>query len=275
MTDTAVGDLEPLQREFEALGLRSGEARVLSALLACGPGTASSLGQLAHLPRPNVYAVVEGLQAKDLVVAVPGRVARWVARGRDEILDRLLALQKERHRQAEQRAAEAHEALSRLLPEGSPTLLSFVHVIHRAAQYRETYERLLRGAQDEVLTCSRPPYSWKVGTPNTEILNCLARIRSGRALVQASEFYSPEWAPNRTETDVYVRAGLQLRVLDQLPVKIGIFDASSILVTMETPSDGDEEFPVALLVEHPGYAEWSKAAFEQLWAQGVPYSPGD
>lgn len=273
MSGTATAEIEPLQREFEALGLRGPEARVLTALLTGGPGTASSLGQLARLPRPNVYAVVEGLEAQGLVVSVPGKVATWSARARDEILDRLVVMQRERHRNAEQRATEAREALSRLLPDASPTVLPFVHVIHRAAQYKETYQRLLREAEEEVLTCSRPPYSWPVGTPNAEVLQAIGRIRSSRGLVQASEFYSPEGDANRNDAEAYIRAGLELRVLPRLPLKVAIFDAAKVLVTMDNPSTDEGEYPVAVLVEHPGYGDWSKAAFEQLWSHAEPHAP--
>lgn len=266
-------ELEQMRVEFEEMGLNSREARVLAALLYCGSGSAGDLAQVASMSQPNVYTVLDGLVLKRLVSQVPGRFATWAVPGHDELLERLCAIQRDRLHHVEERAKTARQILTRIMPNGPGVALPNVHLVNDAAQFKQTYEQLLKRAKDEVLTVSRPPYSWTIGTPNPVILDTLKRINSGRALFQppASEEQSTAlWI----ETDAYVEVGLRARLAERLTVKLAVVDRSITLVAMTGAVMADDAYPTTMLIEDEGYGEFSAAAFDQWWAGATDYVAG-
>jgi sugar-specific transcriptional regulator TrmB len=269
----APAELEQMRTEFEEMGLNTREARVLAALVYCGSGSAGDLAQIANMPQPNVYTVLDGLVLKRLVEQVPGKFATWAVPGHDEILERLCAIQRERLHHVEERAKTAKQILTRMMPNGPGVALPNVHLVRDAAHFKETYEQLLKKAKDEVLTVSRPPYSWTAGTPNPIIIETLHRIRSGRALFQApaSEAQAKGlWI----ETDAYVEAGLQARLAGRLTVKLVVIDRCIVLLAMTGAVMADDIYPTTMLIEDEGYAEFSAAAFDHWWSTAADYVRG-
>ncbi len=64
---------------LKKLGLNSYEASAYLALVKVKSATASKLSELAHIPRPRVYDVLEKLEQKGLVKIIPQRPIRYEA----------------------------------------------------------------------------------------------------------------------------------------------------------------------------------------------------
>lgn len=69
----------------------------------------------------------------------------------------------------------------------------------------------------------------------------------------------------------YHDAGTQGRVVDDLPIKLAIFDRQVALLSLDDPILPQVGFPISLLIEHPGYASVQAHAFENLWSSATPY----
>lgn len=260
-------------RELEELGLNRSEASVLVALMQCGSGSATDLARLSDLTRTNVYPAVARLTDLGLAMPVVGRVATWTSPGRDEVLGRLYAAQERRLQVLRSSMDRARDVLGQLLPDMPQAPLPFIRLISDASEYGATYDRLLRQAHSEVLTCTKPPYA-AADAINPAIIDLLARIQGPRSMLEVEWYESMEAEGFRRSLETYIRAGLQVRLADRLPMKIGIFDRSVSLVTVTDPGDqANAGYPNALLIEHPDYAAFSAEAFEQLWARARPY-PG-
>lgn len=261
---------DTLRLQLEELGLSSNEARVLLVLLQLGSASGPELAKASAVPRTSVYPVLDSLRAKHLTEPLPGRSAVWVSPGPEEVLNRLYAAQEERLRSLAATAALAREALAELVPEGPPPSMPQVHLIHGAAQLKRTYDRLLDEARSEVLTLSRPPYSWTPGEINPHILSALARIERGRAIYEAAGFAAAVAEGFGPEHAAYVAAGLEARMLDHVPVKLVVFDRARALVGLVGPTLPEGAYPSHLLVDEPGYATIMALAFEHLWDQAQP-----
>lgn len=267
---------ETLWRELEELGLNPSEARVTLALLQLGTAKSTQLAKLAGVPRTSIYQVIQALQDKGLVVRVPGEgPALWATPGRDKVLNRLhtalAAAQELRLQQHSQRTARVREMLAETVPDAPAVALPYVHLITCPLEVRQCHERLLAEAELEVLVFNRPPYSTVARTTNAAAMQTLARGVAMRVLYQAAQVEDPEADAFRAALEIYQEAGVEGRVVDELPVKLLIVDRKVGLLAMDDPVVMNTGFPVTLLIEHPGFAAVQAAAFDQFWAGARPY----
>ena len=263
--------LRRLQPVFEELGLNGYQSRVLLALLQAGTATAVQLAMLSGVPRTSVYPVLNELEARRLVNQVPGRSSSWVSPGEEEVLDRLYAEQQERFRSLEDKVQGARKLLAQLPVSAHSGGLPYVQVIPSVAQSKLAFEQALAATRSELLMFTRPPWSWpKEGSGNETVLGTLARGVKARALYQASDLTS-ESAASLAELGEYHAAGTEGRVVAELPMKLAIFDRTTVLLALADPVTPDVGFPTSLLVQHPGYSGMQALAFESMWESAQPY----
>lgn len=259
-----------VQADFEAFGLSGYEARVLVALLRVGSATPAQLARLSGVHRTSAYPVLEELATKGLAEVRPGKTAVWASPGPEEVIIRLNAMQEERLHSLQSRLDQTRLTLTRLVAKAPAAPLPYAQIIRGAAQVRRIYERMLREAKSEVLVFNRPPYTWTLGRINPVVLETLARGVKARVVYQAAQLEGAEAEAFRAETNAYLAAGLQARVVDELPVKLAVVDKSSVLFAMPEPMALEEEFPTNLLVEHPGFVAMQARAFQQVWDEARP-----
>lgn len=256
---------------FEELGLSSYESRVLAAVMGLNSGTASEIARVAGVQRSNVYPVLDSLQRDNLVAQRPGKVARWECPERDEVVRRLCTSRVERLQAAaaevEAKGQDALRAIAKLgRPEGAPPL-PFVHLLDSVLQTSAIYHRYL-GEADEVLVCNREPYTGKIGVFEP-IMSALARGIRARALYRAIEL--EERDDLREAAVVYARAGVESRVVDDLPSAVAVFDRRVVITALFDPAGADPLAPTILYVEHPAFAATYVDSFERLWESARPF----
>jgi len=74
----------------------------------------------------------------------------------------------------------------------------------------------------------------------------------------------PEAHSFRSDILDYARAGMEVRLVDDLPIKLVVFDRATVLVAIL--DDHVSSYPDLLLVEDRGFAQVMAAIFEQWWA---------
>lgn len=257
--------LVALRAELENLGLNGYEAKMVVALLRLGSATASVLATAAGVPRTSAYGVLEALEAKGLAEPRPGRTGVWASPGRAKVLERLQDAERRRWQEAESTVARAGALVARLGTESPAADLPFMHVLDEPAQVKSAYERLLAGAESEVVVFSKPPYATGADQVNTLILETLQRGVKIRVLYQATQEDDPAAAHFWTVMAAYHEAGVLARVVDALPVKLAVADRRVALLSMADPVAPDVRFPANLYVEDPGFASFSADAFELRW----------
>lgn len=261
--------LEPISREFQDLGLSPYEARVLVALLRLGSATTVELARISDVPRTSIYQVLDGLSARGLSERVPSDgPAMWTSPGHAEVLDRLDVVHERKLKQAKQRTLRLREQLADVLADAPDPVLPQVRIIPKASQTKAVFERILEDAAEEILAFSRPPYAW-YRDMNDAVLAALARGVRVRAIYPAEHPADIREEARRTEL-AYLEAGVEARVLDEVPIKLIVADRKVALVAFP-----DEErpgaYPANLLVEHDGFAALQAQAFEQSWANAELY----
>jgi HTH-type transcriptional regulator, sugar sensing transcriptional regulator len=287
-TPAAVPDLllSKIRSDFEEFGLNGYQARVLLALLRAGSAPPPYLAQLSGVHRTSAYPVLEELRAKGLAVQLPGRTAVWTTPGRDEVLARLVAAQEERLRALQAKRSEMAAALAQVVPETpTDTAVPYLHFVSSAAQTRTIYDRLLDEVQAEFLVLNRPPYSAATERSrrhralteaagrdevNPAVGAALERGVSIRVLYQTEQWDDPAAEEFRAAMGAYHDAGVEGRVVEELPMKLVVADRQVALLALADPVLREIGFPTNLFIEHPGYAAFQADAFEHRWAGARP-----
>ena len=262
---------ENILREFEGLELSPYAARVLVALLRVGSANSAELARLSGVPRTSTYQIIEELSRKGLAerLGVDGP-ATWASPGRDEVLDRLDALQEERLHQQQARTARIRQLLASTFPETPSVAGRYVHVLIGVAQVATMYDRLVAAAQSELLVFNRPPYSRSPDQVSATVLDAVARGVDTRALYEEAQWCDPGASSFRAAMHQYHAAGVRGAVIPGLPIKLAVADRRVALIAMPDPLLPDASFPTTLLVEHPGFAALQAGAFDRWWALARP-----
>lgn len=272
MTNTADGQFEVVQRALAEFGLTGYHTRVLIALLARGPSTASHLAWAADVPRTGVYPVLRTLNAMGLAEPAGGTSKLWSAPPRPVLLERLRIAGEEQLREQAARKELARRRIDDILPEPPPEDPSPIRVMSFGAESGGLYARCLTEATQEVLVFNKGPY-FGVGDPNPAVLEMLERGVSTRALYEQSDFDGPQGDGLRRETDAYVAGGVEARIVDELPLKLALFDGVVAMLPLEDPEHPLAQDAPHLHVQHAGFTTFARASFEHYWAQGRPYEP--
>ncbi len=274
-----------IRDDFEEFGLNGYQARVLLALLRAGSASPPYLAQLSGVHRTSAYPVLDELATKGLAYQLPGQKATWATPGPEKVLNRLLTTQEERLRAMRARMAETADAIAQVVSARADGAMAapYVQMIAGAAQARSTYDRLLAEVEDEFLVLNRPPYS-AAGERgrrnraltdiafrdelNPAVIAALGRGVSIKVLYQKSQWDDAASNSFRSAMSGYHRAGVEGRVVDELPMKLVVADRRVALLSLADPVLPEVGFPANLLVAHPGYAGFQADGFDHRWATG-------
>lgn len=267
MSDGAAAGTHDALAILEDLGLSEKEARVLAALVTQGSASAAHLAQEADLYRTNVYPVLEALEAKRLVGRFSGKAGVWSSAGRDQVIDRLYTALEQRNEKLQASREDLRTALT-AEQEADPSEVPRIELVHGPTETGRVYDEMLHAARDEVLVFNRPPYGVSLDTPSDSIVSMLARGVRTRVLYRSAELDDDAF---RAETEVYLHAGVEARVTDELPTKLVVVDRRVVLVAV-MESDADDGFPLSQHADHVGFAAPWAAVFERYWATSTPYA---
>lgn len=270
--DPPVPAVEVLGRQLETLGLTPSESRVLLGLLQAGSATAVQLARLSGVPRASTYQVIEELAKSGLIERMPGEgVALWGTPGPNEVLGRLEAIEEERHSQYQAQAKRLRAAMAKNLPAVPMGSLPGVRLLPNAAQVKRFGDRLFSGTKQELLVFSRPPYVNAPDRPLRAVLRLLRRGVPSRCVTRPAELADPDANTYRPDLAAYAEAGMQMRLVDDLDLKLLVADRRMASVSLVHGNPVD--YPATLLADDAAMAALLADAFEQRWPTGTPWAP--
>lgn len=248
------------------------EAKVLMALVQAGRAPVTRIAGMVDVERANVYRVLEALAARRLAIRAP-RGAEWSAPARADIAGILLAEEEKRHRALRARSEVVRQLFESMGPPSSEATPSFVHPITRVMEVAKLYDRLIREAQTEILVSNKAPYGGRavkvIVWPS--VVEAVARGVRVRALYEAHELDAAASEALRYTRVAYDEVGVEGRVVEQVPLRLAVFDRRRALLALNDP-DAPERFPTNLFVDHPAFAEFTAQLFDHLWSTGRAYA---
>ncbi|MFB7496320.1 helix-turn-helix domain-containing protein [Streptomyces sp. NPDC056161] len=263
---------------LQALGLSPAEEAVYTALLTRPTASARDLAGQTGTEESETARVLLDLATRGLVA-----VAAEAGSGTPDPADREVGRRPAHYRLTppsvalapflvEQRNAlqRAEVALSMLTEQyrsaAVHTAGSVVEVVVGAEQVAHRFHQLQRGAQRELLV-------FLVGVPiavsreEADMSENSALDRGVDFRVVAARNYLDGHDVAR-DVQASITAGLELRLVDSLPLKMVVSDRERAMVPLETADSGDE--PSAVVVHRSGLLTALVHLFEKEWAQARP-----
>ena len=266
--DATAADYQLSWRKLQQVGLNAYEARSYLVLMGHPRFKALELAARAHVPRQKIYEVLDSLVEKgfaqviqektklfsavDPSLAIPSYLAR-----------RTRALQGELTEQA-RLASGLIEDLRTAFLEGQDGrgTLEFLSLVNESTQTAIQYRRMLTTVSQHYVEFSRPPFA--VDPLDEKLVQEAAgRGVCARLLIEAGQIDSE----HRERLHDYRQAGVAIRFLDRLPLKLALFDGKCGLVALLDPVVTRPSW-TSVVFEHEGFSEAMAGLFESYWGRG-------
>lgn len=265
-------DFQRFWRRLQQIGLNAYEARSYLVLIGHPRFKALELAARAHVPRQKIYEVLDSLVEKGFAQVVQEKTKLFSAVPPDLAVPGFLARRTEslQHELAEQ-ARMASGLVDDLMAsyaegQGGRGTLDYLRIVAEPSQAGTHYRRMLSEVQSEYVEFSRPPYAVD---PLDEQLVRQARLRgvSCRLLLQAGTLDDD----HRQRLEEYVAAGVEVRQLSSLPMKLALFDGRCGLIALLDPVVTKPAW-TSVVFDHSGLAAAMKGLFEELWRRAETHA---
>ena len=245
---------------LEELGIAPDVELVYRALLARPNTTAAALAELLERPAPDVRRALTVLI--DAGLAITSDDQTFIAAPPAVALGAIITERRDGLRLAEQALAtlaEEHRAAV-----AGQTISDLIEVVTGVDALRHRYRQVQQAATTELRMFVTAPF---VAVPPGE--NTAEPAAADRGVVIRAVLENAVLTePGSTEEVVdSLRRGLELRVVDELPMKLVIADADLALVPLAVAPGGE---PGAVLLQRSGLLAALDALFESTWHRAYP-----
>jgi HTH-type transcriptional regulator, sugar sensing transcriptional regulator len=256
---------EQFWRRLQQMGLNAYEARSYLVLVGHPRFKALELAARSHVPRQKIYEVLDSLVEKGFAQVVQEKTKLFSAVEPGLAIPAYLARQKETiERELDQQRRHGQLLAVDLKAvfaegQGGRGTLDYLRIVNEPAQIAAHYRSMLNNVEREYIEFSRPPYAVD---PLDEQLVKQARTRGVRCRI----LIEPEAldAAHRARLDEYQQAGVEVRLLSPLPMKLAVFDAAQGLVALLDPVITRPSW-TAVVFDHEGFGGAMRNLFEDCW----------
>jgi HTH-type transcriptional regulator, sugar sensing transcriptional regulator len=268
--DLAPMDFQRLWRRLQQMGLNSYEARSYLVLVGHPRFKALELAARAHVPRQKIYEVLDSLVEKGFARVVQEKTKLFSAVEPGLAIPCYLA-RKRQH--AEHEMVEQARLASGLMEDLATTYsesqegrgtLDYLHIVGEPTQSATLYRRMVAEAKSEYLEFSRPPFAVDPIDSLDAVKEASQRGVSCRLLADPSILDESRM----TRLRECAAAGVQVRQVALVPLKLALFDGCRGLIALLDPVITKPAW-TALVFDHPGLGEAMKGLFEEHWKRSL------
>ncbi len=263
-------DFRRFWQRLQAMGLNAYEARSYLVLVGHPRFKALELAARAHVPRQKIYEVLDSLVEKGFAQVIQEKT-KTVLRGSARS-GACPATWTRRRRALEQELADQSRAAKGMVEEltaaysegqGGRGTLDYLRIVGDPGQIASQFRRMLAEATTEYLEFSRPPYA--VDPLDAELVmqarerdvSCRLLVEQGTLDVTHEKFLAD-----------YRAAGVEVRQIEKVPLKMALFDASQGLIALLDPVITKPTW-TSVIFDHAGMAEAMKGLFEDYWRRAT------
>ncbi|MFJ9133816.1 TrmB family transcriptional regulator [Streptomyces sp. NPDC102256] len=245
---------------LDVLGLEPDDEQVYRALLGLPDRPAGTLSELLALPLPQVETCLARLVRWGLVIRSADE--RFTAAPPAMALGALISQRRDGLRAAEHALvtfAEEHRAAMQ-----ADSIVDLIEVVTGADAIRHRYLQVQQAARSQVRSFITAPFIALPPDENTAEPVALGRGVRFRAVLDRAVLAEPGIIGDAIAS---LRNGVQLRVADELPMKLMLADAELGLVPLATTPTGE---PGAVLLHRSGLLDAMDTLFETVWRTAHP-----
>jgi sugar-specific transcriptional regulator TrmB len=259
-----------LHNRLSSLGLTKREAKVYLALITNGVNTAASLQNSVGIPRTKIYEILKSLSYKGLCSERrTDKVIRYDAVSPQIALSQFTASIQERLTDAHKLTEELQILYSESEKQIEP--FEYIEIIHGNINVHRKYLDLIKSAESEILAFVRPPFAFTTEEmqheQEDEYLRCRRKGIKIRHIFEHNED-SPDMIIDRINYDV--KNNSNFRIQTNLPLKMIVFDRTTLFIVDEDLSSAESELTVSIIKQEAtvkGYV----TLFDFIWNQSMKY----
>ncbi len=256
-------------QRLQSMGLNAYEARSYLVLVGHARFKALELAARAHVPRQKIYEVLDSLVEKGFAQVIQEKTKLFSAVSPNQAIPSYLARRQQALEQLLNDQAHAAQGMVDDLMaaysegQGGRGTLDYLRIVGEPGQIAGHFRRMLADATSEYLEFSRPPYA--VDPLDAELV-ILARERkvSCRVIVEQGTLD----AVHQQFLDDYRAAGVEVRGIEKVPMKMALFDGRQGLIALLDPVITKPSW-TSVIFDHAGMAEAMRGLFEDYWRRAT------
>jgi sugar-specific transcriptional regulator TrmB len=280
------------------LGLTNYEARIYLSLMKRNQLPATEIAQIAKIPRTRVYDDLKSLESKGLCQVVTGKKRLYSAVAPSQLRDTLVNIEEEKIfykkkklelkiKQDEETLADKVKNVDNLVGQLIPIykenqeqdfVFNYVELIKGHYHIANRYKQLFKECKKELLAV----VMLKLIGLNEEYMEeiehqlefAVDRIKKGLS-VKCIYHISPEDEEQNkimyNIIDKFLEAGEQIKVMENPPMRMAIFDESICMFTMRDETR-DPSMYVTQVIKNRMMAKSLKTLWECLWDKAEDYN---
>ncbi len=252
-------------QRLQSIGLNAYEARSYLVLVGHPRFKALELAARAHVPRQKIYEVLDSLVEKGFAQVIQEKTKLFYAVPPDQALPSYLSRRQQLlEQELQEQSVAANAMIGELMTaysegQGGRGTLDYLRIVSDPGQIAAQFRKMVADARQEYVEFSRPPYA--VDPLDAELV-IRARERGVQCrLIVEHGTLDPEHEKFLAD---YQAAGVELRQIEKVPMKMALFDGRIGLIALLDPVITKPSW-TSVIFEHEGMAEAMKGLFEDYW----------
>jgi len=252
-------------QRLQSMGLNAYEARSYLVLVGHARFKALELAARAHVPRQKIYEVLDSLVEKGFAQVIQEKTKLFSAVSPNQAIPSYLArrqqaLEHQLNDQAETGRGMVDELMAAYAEgQGGRGTLDYLRIVGEPGQIAAHFRRMLSEATEEYCEFSRPPYA--VDPLDAELV---IRARDRDVICRVMVEQGTLDATHQQFLDDYRAAGVEVRSIEKVPMKMAVFDGRQGLIALLDPVITKPAW-TSVIFDHAGMAEAMRGFFEEYW----------
>ena len=264
-----------LQQNLMKLGLTEYESKAYIFMLYKQFFVATDLAKVSKIPRTRIYEILDNLCNKGLCVEIFGKVKKFKAVSPEKALQRLLEYIEEENKRKENLCKHLTKSLGQIYKNQSSKNypLNYIETYRDPKQTGIRFIELITLAKQEILIFAKHPFiniDKFLELENEEELLAIKRGIEYKALYEISQKEDVDlWQIEQTKR--ISKFGGSSRIIDELPLKMAIFDEETVIFALEDNLYRSKSL-TSLIIQHKTFAISLKILFQFFWDKGLEYT---
>ena len=261
------------------MGLTEREAKVYRVLLGVSEITAAAIPKFTDIPRTKVYEVLNSLVRKGFCKEVPsegngGNGQTFAAVSPAIALEGLMSIEKSRMKRLEQLNGTLTKELLHLFENSTNRLqdYNFIEILRGRTEIIRRYTQMRNSCKSEILELSPGDFTMNEKEAAEEAEYNQTLLKKG---VKIKVIYEKREITSGLNMGFHLKnkdLGVEARMVPELPLKISLFDGTTVLLPLSDPVV-DEPNITVLIIEHRALYKVLQDAFEAYWDKSEPTDP--
>ena len=256
-------------KELTSLGLSENEAKTYLTLLAKSSMTVGEIAKISGVPRPKLYEILTKLIVKGLCTEKIGKVKRYRVVAPNIVKKKLIGDYQAQLEQKKIIAQNFSNAVNSIYQQNMNKTdpLEYIEVLKDKKQIHRRWISLQNEAKQEILAFTKAPYTILLSENIDEESNTLKRGVAIRSIYEYKDVINEDLV---SVISSWVFAGEEARVVEELPIKLAIFDEKITMLALNDPISLKPSI-TTMIINHPSFAKAQKYVFESIWEKAMPF----